>query len=121
MSTTDRNRQNVLDLIEHITTGKLLDGFEKHYCETCVMSENGIPDQTRTGKDVNREYETYFANNAEFHDVKVGPVIADGNVTAYEMSMDFTMGGNRMQRTQWAVQEWNDEGQIAKETFYYNG
>lgn len=119
MSNTDRNRQNILDLIEHITSGKLLDGFEKHYCETCVMSENGDPEQTRVGKAVNRQYETYFVENAEFHDVQLGPVIADGDTTAYEMTLEFTMGGNRIKRTQWAVQEWNQEGQITKETFFY--
>ena len=121
MSETERNRKNVLDLIEHLTTGRLLDGFEKYYCETCVMSENGIPEQTRTGKAANREYETYFANNAEWHDVKVGPVLADGSYTAYEMFMDFTLNGQRISRTQMAVQEWNTDGQIAKETFFYPG
>ncbi len=116
---TDRNRANVLDLIEGITTGKLLDKFEQHYCETCVLSENGVDDPARHGKDKNRAYETYFVQNAEFHGVKVGAVIADGATTAYEMWMDITMGGNRFQRSQWAVQTWNDAGQITREVFYY--
>ncbi len=83
MSTTEQTRARVHDLIEHITTGKLLQGFEKHYCETCVLSENGDPAQTREGKEANRQYETYFVENASFHDVRVGPVIADGNRSAY--------------------------------------
>ena len=120
MSNTERNRANVLDLIEHLTTGRLLAGFEKYYSETCVMSENGNPDATRHGKAVNREYETYFANNSEWHGVKLGPVLADGSHTAYEMWMDFTIGGNRVTRTQLAVQEWDEAGQIVKETFFYN-
>ncbi len=37
------------------------------------------------------------------------------------MFLDFELGGERIQRTQWAVQEWNDDGQIARETFYYKG
>lgn len=115
------NRANVLAVIEGITTGKLLEGFEKYYAEEVIMSENGDPEQTRTGKAANREYEQYFVANAEFHGVSVGPVIADGKHTAYEMSMDFSFGGQRMQRTQWAVQEWNDAGQIVNETFYYKG
>ena len=115
------NRANIHAVIEGITSGKLLEGFEKYYAENVVMSENGDPEQTRVGKQANREYENYFVANAEFHDVQVGPVIADGKTTAYEMTMDFSFGGQRMQRTQWAVQEWDTNGQIAKETFYYKG
>jgi len=121
MSHTERNRKNIHAVIEGITTGKLLEGFETYYCETCVLSENNDPEQTRHGKDANRQYEEYFVNNATFHGVEVGPVIADGDTTAYEMTMDFSMGGNRMKRTQWAVQTWNDAGQITREVFHYNG
>jgi hypothetical protein len=119
MSNTARNRANLLDLIEHLTTGRLLEGFEKHYAHDCTMSENGDPEQTRKGKDANREYETYFANHAEWHDVALGPVIADGDTTAYEMFMDFSMQGSRITRKQWAVQEWNADGHIVNETFFY--
>jgi hypothetical protein len=119
VSNTDRNRQSVHDLIEHLITGRLLDGFERYYAEGCVLSENGDPAQTRHGKATNREYETYFANHAEWHGVRVGPVIADGDVTAYEMWMDFTINGQRVTRTQWAVQQWDADGQIEKETFFY--
>ena len=115
------DRASLLNLIEGLTTGRLLEVFEKHYADDVVMSENGLDEQTRKGKDVNREYETYFANNAEWHGVKLGPVVADGHHTAYEMWMDFTINGQRVTRTQWAVQTWNDAGQIARETFYYAG
>jgi hypothetical protein len=112
------NKARVLDLIHGITTGALLEKFEAYYADDVVMSENGDPEQTRSGKAFNREYETYFVINAEFHGVEVGPVLADGDHTAYQMSMDFTINGQRVQRTQWAVQEWRN-GQIARETFYY--
>ena len=118
---TETHRASLLNLIEGLTTGRLLEVFEKHYADDVVMSENGLDEQTRKGKDVNREYETYFANNAEWHGVKLGPVVADGHHTAYEMWMDFTINGQRVTRTQWAVQTWNDAGQIARETFYYAG
>jgi len=118
---TDRNRKNVLDLIEGITTGNLMAKFDEHYCETCVMSENGADDPARHGKDKNRQYEQYFVDNSEWHGVKIGKVLADGDTTAYEMWMDLSMGGQRMQRTQWAVQTWNDAGQITREVFHYAG
>ena len=116
---TESNRKNILAVIEGITTGRLMEGFEKYYAEDVVMSENGADDPTRHGKAKNRGYEQYFVDNSKWHGVKVGPVIADGNTTAYEMWMDFEMGGNRMQRTQWSVQTWNDAGQIVREVFYY--
>lgn len=116
---TERNRTNLTAMINHIMTGTLLQGFEKYYAEDCVLCENADSEQTRVGKAANREYETYFVNNAEFHEVKLGPVLADGDHTSYEMYMDLTMGGQRMQRTQIALQKWNEAGQIEKETFYY--
>lgn len=119
MSSTERNRQSLNDLIEHLLTGRLMDGFEKYYAESCVLSENGDPAQTREGKEVNRQYESYFAANAEWFGARLGPVIADGDTTAYEMWMDFTINGQRVTRTQWAVQQWDAAGQIVKETFFY--
>ncbi len=116
--TTERNRTAVQDLIQGILTGQLLDKFEQHYADDIVMSENGDPEQTRTGKDANRAYEQAFVANATFHDVSVGPVVADGDITAYEMTMDMTVFGDRVKRTQWAVQTWKD-GQIVREVFHY--
>lgn len=115
---TESNRTNLLDVIEHITTGRLMDGFDRYYHDDVVMSENGADDPARHGKAANRAYEQYFVDNATFHSASVGPVIADGPHTAYEMTMDLTFQGQRMQRTQWAVQEWKD-GRIHRETFFY--
>ena len=114
------NRANLNDLINGILTGKLLEKFELYYADDCVMSENGDEAQTRVGKEANRAYETYFVNNATFHDARLGPVLVDGDHSAYEMYMDISMGGQRMQRTQVALQTWKD-GKIAKEVFYYKG
>jgi hypothetical protein len=112
------NRANLQDLIQGLLTGRLMEVFEKYYAEDVVMSENALEAETRVGKEKNRGYEAYFAANAQWHDAKVGPLIVDGDHSAYEMYMDFTFLGQRMQRTQVAVQEWRD-GQIVKETFYY--
>lgn len=115
---TETNRKNIQAVIEGITSGKLLEGFETYYAEDVVMTENGDPEQTRTGKPVCRDYEKAFVANAEFHDVRVGDIVADGDRTGYEMYMDATVFGTRIQRTQWAHQVWKD-GQIVKEIFYY--
>lgn len=118
MSTTETNKTNVQALIEGITTGRLLEAFERFYADDVVMSENGVHDEARVGKTKNRAYEEAFVGNSTWHGVKIGPVIADGDTTAYEMWMDATVFGNRVTRTQWAVQQWRD-GKIVKETFFY--
>lgn len=112
------NRAKLQDLIQGLLTGRLMEVFEAYYGDDVVMSENADPAETRTGKEANRGYEAYFAANAEWHDARVGPVIVDGDHSAYEMYMDFTFHGQRIRRTQVAVQEWRD-GKIVKETFYY--
>ncbi len=118
MSSTETNRSNLQALIQGVTTGRLLEVFERYYDEDVVMSENGVHDEGRVGKAKNRAYEEVFVANAQWRGVKVGAVIADGNTTAYEMWMDFSIFGNDVTRTQWAVQTWKD-GKITKETFFY--
>ncbi len=120
MSTTETNRKNIQTVIESIQTGKLMEAFETYYADDVVMSENGVEDPARVGKEANRGYEQYFVDNSEWFGVRVDAVIADGNTTAYQMWMDFAFQGQRAQRNQWAVQEWAD-GKIVKETFHYAG
>jgi hypothetical protein len=119
MSTTETNRKNLLALIEGITTGRLMECFERYYADDVVMCENGVADANRIGKAANRGYEQYFVDNAQWFGVKVGPVIVDGDHSSYLMWMDFSFQGHRMVREQLALQEWKN-GQIVKETFYYD-
>ncbi len=114
------NRANLQGVIDGIMAGKILEGFDRYYHDDVVMSENGEQDPGRVGKAKNRAYEEYFAANAKFHGARVDRVIVDGDHSAYEMWMDFEMGGARMQRTQMAVQTWKN-GQIIQETFFYKG
>ena len=115
-------RANLTHHIELMLSGKLMEGFEKYYHADVVMSENAVPDPNRIGKAPNTAYETYFADNATWHDAKVGQIIVDqdNNTSAYEIYCDFTINGQRRQFTQACVQTWKD-GQIIKETFYYKG
>lgn len=119
MTNTERNRKNLLELIEGLSTGRLLEMFDKHYADDVVMMENGEPDANRTSKAANRAYEEYFVNNAKWFGAKVGAVIVDGDHSAYEHWMDFEINGQRVTRTQIAVQTWNAAGKICKEVFFY--
>lgn len=114
------NKARIQDLIEGLTSGRLLEVFDRYYADDVVMSENGEDDANRYGKAKNRAYEEYFVANSEWFGARIGPVLADGEHTAYEMWMDLAFQGQRFQRTQWAVQTWRD-GKIVREVFYYKG
>jgi hypothetical protein len=113
-------RANLNALIEGLQTGKTLEVFDKYYADDVVMSENAEEDPKRIGKAANRAYEAYFVEHAQWHGARIGRVTVDvqNNTSAYEMWMDLTFLGQRMQRTQTAVQTWRD-GRIVQETFYY--
>lgn len=113
-------RANLTDLLAGLTTGKTLEVFNKYYDDNVVMSENAEEDPKRIGKAANLAYETYFVQNAQWHGARIGSIAVDpaNNTSAYEMWMDLSFMGQRMQRTQVAFQVWKD-GKIVKETFYY--
>jgi hypothetical protein len=118
MSTTETNKQNLQNILQAIGEGRLLEAFDTYYAQNCVMKENGQHDESRVGKEANRKYEEFFANNAEFHDFQLGHIVADGDVTGYDAFMDFTINGQRVKRHQFAKQVWED-GKIVEETFFY--
>eukprot|EP01132_Coremiostelium_polycephalum_P007649 gene7649-9408_t len=109
-------RANLEAIIKGIQENKILEVFDKYYHEDVVMYEKG--DSTnRVGKPANRKAEEGFVNNATIHEAKVLKVLVDGDNSAYEMYMDFTYGGNKVAKTQWALQQWK-EGLVIKEEFY---
>ena len=115
---TEQNRKNLMELLDGLGSGRLMEVFDKFYADDVVMMENAEPDPKRIGKAANRAYEQLFVDNAQWHGAKLGPVVVDGDHSAYEMWMDLSFMGQRMQRTQVAMQWWKD-GKIVKEVFYY--
>ncbi|KAM9994938.1 hypothetical protein ACTFIY_001123 [Dictyostelium cf. discoideum] len=117
-TTTHDIRANLEAIIKGIQDNKILEVFDKYYHDEIVMFENG--DSTnRVGKEANRKAEEAFVSNATIHEAKVLKTIVDGDNTAYEMFMDFTYGGHRVQKTQWAFQQWSN-GLVIKEEFNEN-
>ncbi|EFA75650.1 hypothetical protein PPL_10911 [Heterostelium album PN500] len=109
-------RLNLESIIKGIQENRILEVFDKFYHQDIVMYEKG--DSTnRVGFVENRKVEEGFSSNATVHEAKVLKIIVDGDNTAYEMYMDFTYGGNRMQKTQWAFQQWKDN-KVIKEEFF---
>ncbi len=104
-------------VIDGILKGDILGTFDQYYDEDVVMSENGVDE--RVGKKVNREYEEYFVNNYDFHEVTLGSVIVDGDKAAIEWTFDMApKGGERVVQKQVAVQTWKG-GKIIREDFYH--
>ncbi|EFA75047.1 hypothetical protein PPL_11732 [Heterostelium album PN500] len=100
-------RLNLESIIKGIQENRILEVFDKFYHQDIVMYEKG--DSTnRVGFAENRKVEEGFSSNATVHEAKVLKIIVDADNTAYEMYMDFTYGGNRIQKTQWAFQQWKD-------------
>ncbi len=120
MSHADDNRKNLDRLLTALGTGTVIRDFAELYDNDVAMLENGVDDPARVGLEKNLAYESYFMANAEWHGVKVGPTLVDGDHTAYEMWMDISFMGNRMQRTQFALQTWKNN-KIVREVFYYKG
>lgn len=120
MSNTETNRANLKDLLDGIASGRLLEVFDKYYADDVVMRENGVVDPERVGKEKNRAYESYFVENSEWQKFEVGPILADGDHTAYGAYMELTFQGHPVKRHQWSVQTWKD-GKIVDEAFYYQG
>ncbi|EFA75297.1 hypothetical protein PPL_11373 [Heterostelium album PN500] len=88
-------RLNLESIIKGIQENRILEVFDKFYHQDIVMKG--------------------FSSNATVHEAKVLKIIVDADNTGYEMYMDFTYAGNRMQKTQWAFQQWKNN----KYLFYY--
>lgn len=113
-------REHVNNLNQEILNGNILGAFEKYYAENCRMKEPG--EAPRVGKNANREYEKKFVEAVdEWHNAEIRNVAIDeeNNTAAVEWFMEFTIGGNRVQREQVAIQKW-EGNQIVEEIFYFN-
>ncbi len=108
---------NVRDVIEGIQSGKILETFDRFYGNDVVMSENGANE--RVGFEACRAYEVNFVQGVEFHAVRVGRAIVEGNDAAVEWTFEFTpKGGERVVQKQVSLQSWKD-GKIVREDFYH--
>jgi ketosteroid isomerase-like protein len=116
-------RQRTEDIVEHIKQGKVLEAFEKHYADDCVMQENR--NDPVHGKDSNREREKQFlASVKEWKGFEVIALGADSDTddgtTFLEVAFDFiNQQDQHVRYEQVAVQTWKN-GKIVSERFYYD-
>ena len=114
------NKKHVKEMNEMIIQGKAMEAFEKFYADDVTMQENS--EETRIGKDVNREFEKKFMESIEeFHGMKLNATAFsdDGEIAMNYWDMDVTFkGAPRKKSSQVSVQKWKD-GKIVKERFFY--
>lgn len=122
-TTTNELHTAVEDLIEHMKTGKILEGFDTYYGDDVAMQENS--GEPTVGKAANRVREEQFlASVKEWNSLNVTAAathgdLADG-VAFIEYDFDFINTDDQPVRyEQVSVQTWKN-GKIARERFYYN-
>ena len=107
------------DLNRLLSSGQLLDAFEKHYHRDVIMQENALP--PILGKEANRLREKEFLNNIiEFRAAHVLDTAVSNDVSFVKWHFDYThkVWGVR-NYTQVSVQHWK-EGLIINEQFFYD-
>lgn len=107
------------DLVHLVTSGKLIDAFEKYYDENVVMQENRK--EPMVGKAANRQREEEFVGSIEaVHSMSAPEVLVDGDQVVIHWLGDVTLkGGYRITMDQLAHQTWKG-GKIVNERFVYD-
>ena len=115
-------KERVVDMNKMMSQGQVMEAFEKYYAEDCQICEKPTG-EVRNGKAAQRKaIQDWFGMVKEHHGGSLGPITADedSKTTMVQSNTDVTMqDGNRMKMEEVAVQQWNDDGQIIKEDFYY--
>jgi ketosteroid isomerase-like protein len=120
MSTaTVSTRDAVTELVGLVTTGRIMEAFERFYADDVVMQEN-VKEPT-VGKDANRDREAGFvAYVKEVHENRAASVAIDGDNVFIAWVLDFTgVDDTRHRYEQVAHQVW-ENGLIVRERFYYD-
>lgn len=117
-STTDI-RSRVSDLLEHISSGKILEAMTEFYHDDAAMQENAKEPCVGLEKNIEREKE-FLSNVKDFKKFEAKAVGVDGDTALIESVMEFTaQDGSEVRLEQVSVQRWRD-GKIAHERFYYD-
>ena len=108
------------DLLEYVRNGRVMDAMNEFYAADVVMSEPAYG--ATEGLDANLVREQQFVDSvAEFKAFEAPVVAVDGHTSMYQNVMDWRgTDGKDYHVEQVVVAEWNDEGKIVRERFYYD-
>ena len=113
-------KRRVDKLNEHIINGDTLTAMELFYADNVIMQEN--EEKPRIGKqecldNEKRNLEKVKKVNSKLLNQAIDP---EKNVVSSEWEIIFTtMTDEKFKLTEVSIQQWDDEGQVVKEKFYY--
>jgi hypothetical protein len=108
------------ELLDYISNGKIMDAMTEFYADDVVMEE---PRYGKTeGLQANLHREQQFVDSvAEFKNFETPTIAIGENAAIYENIMDWkSTDGQDMHVEQVVVQQWNSDGKITHERFYYD-
>lgn len=110
------------DLYDMLGQGQANEALEKHYAENVQIQEMPTGEQ-RSGKDAQRNaLKGWFDQIKEHHGGGYNKITSNEaeRTTMVENWTDVTLqNGHRMKMEQISVQQWNEDGQIEREQFFY--
>ncbi len=111
--------ENVHNLAEMISHGKLMEAFEEYYADNVSMQEN--EGDIRTGKDANRAAEKAFVGGiTKINEINMLTIAVGDNVSVLEYHFDVEHKDyGRINKNQVAIQIWQNN-KIISEKFYYD-
>ena len=108
------------ELLDYVRNGRIMDAMREFYADDVVMSEPAYGDTVGLAANLERE-EKFVASVAEFKNFETPAVATSDTAGIYENVMDWIdVEGNAIHVEQTVVQEWNAEGKITRERFYYD-
>lgn len=112
-------RARVHDLLDYISSGRILDAMTEFYDADASMQENANPPTVGLEANIEREKQ-FLANVKEFKGFSAKAVGVDGDTALIESVLDFiAQDGSEVSLQQVSVQRWRN-GKIAHERFYYD-
>ncbi|MEM8781505.1 MAG: nuclear transport factor 2 family protein [Planctomycetota bacterium] len=108
------------ELLDYVRNGRIMDAMREFYADDVVMTEPAYGATEGLAANLDRE-EKFVASVAEFKNFETPAVAIGDNVGIYENVMDWIdTDGNAIHVEQTVVQQWNADGKIVHERFYYD-
>ena len=108
------------ELLEYVRQGRVMDAMNEFYADEVVMTEPAYG--ATQGLAANLEREQKFVDSvSEFKGFETPAIAIDGNTSIYQNVMDWKgTDGKDYHVEQVVVAEWNADGKITHERFYYD-
>jgi len=108
------------ELLDYIRNGRIMEAMKEFYADGVVMTEPAYGETK--GLAANLEREQKFVDSVKEFKKFESPVVAvNGNSSVYENVMEWVgTDGKDYHVEQVVVAQWDDDGKIVHERFYYD-